>query len=92
VRYTITNRHNEVLFSPFMVESPQCELQRRDLALGWESPGMVLRYTRSVEFGDSLRLYRKLEVPVNLNCQSVALNHSSHSKNNGQPVGLRYSW
>jgi hypothetical protein len=28
---------------------------------GWESLDMVLRYTRSVKFEDSLRLYRKME-------------------------------
>jgi len=28
---------------------------------GWESLDMVLRYTRSVKFEDSLRLYRRLE-------------------------------
>jgi len=27
---------------------------------GWESLDMVLRYTRSVNFEDSLKLYRKL--------------------------------
>jgi len=30
---------------------------------GWESLDMVLRYTRSVKFEDSLKLYRKLEIP-----------------------------
>ena len=28
---------------------------------GWESLDMVLRYTRSVKFEDSLKLYRSLE-------------------------------
>jgi hypothetical protein len=28
---------------------------------GWESLDMVLRYTRSVKFEDSLRIYRRLE-------------------------------
>jgi hypothetical protein len=29
---------------------------------GWESLDVVLRYTRSVKFEDTLRLYRRLEV------------------------------
>lgn len=28
---------------------------------GWESLDMMLRYTRSVKFEESLRLYRKME-------------------------------
>ena len=27
---------------------------------GWESPDMVLTYTKPVKFEDSLRLYRKI--------------------------------
>jgi len=29
---------------------------------GWESLDMVLRYTRSVKFEESLRLYRKIKI------------------------------
>ncbi len=32
---------------------------------GWESLDMVLRYTRSVKFEESLRLYRGMEGKVN---------------------------
>jgi len=28
---------------------------------GWESPDVALRYTQSVKFEDSLKLYRRLE-------------------------------
>jgi len=31
---------------------------------GWESLDMVLRYTRSVRFEESLRLYRGVEMSV----------------------------
>ena len=34
---------------------------------GWESLDMVLRYTRSVKFEESLRLYRGMERVVEIN-------------------------
>jgi site-specific recombinase XerD len=38
---------------------------------GWESLDMVLRYTRSVKFEDSLKLYQKLDLEANVKASPI---------------------
>ncbi len=56
------NRHSQMQFHTFK-RALVCNLRRARSDIehivrlgGWESPDMVLRYTRSVKFEDSLRL------------------------------------
>ena len=47
---------------------------------GWESLDMVVRYTKSVKFEESLKLYRELG-PKTVNgyaVQKIAMNGSTH--------------
>ena len=56
---------------------------------GWESLDMVVRYTRSVKFEGSLRLYRRLNVGYVGNCQewtdSIAFQQESCQSGCGVP-------